>query len=279
MHLETGDLILFTEKSSITGWWLFDKAIEYFTHSPYVHVGIILVDPPFLASSGTYLWECGYESCVNPETGKQNIGARLTPISVALSKDTNAFVRKCKLHIHDKNLQKIHSEVFLKPYDMCISDWLLATLRLDITPQKTDRFWCSAFVGYIFTQLGWLKPETDWSIIRPGDLSSSSSYLSWTSSVYNKDTPYKHSTTSDISSLTLKFKKIGVEFEKKSDTEIRIYLNQGFIDVTLSEFIFDTKVVDTIKTYPNMSFTTQKSLLKYILDMIEFDKKDTNLVY
>ncbi len=29
-------------------------------------------------------------------------------------------------------LQKIHSEVFLKPYDMCLSDWLFATLRIDI---------------------------------------------------------------------------------------------------------------------------------------------------
>ena len=88
-------------------------------------------------------------------------------------------------------LQKIHSEVFLKPYDMCLSDWLLATLRLDISPQKTDRFWCSAFVGYIFTQLGWFDENTDWSIIRPCDLSSSSTYLSRKSNVYGVDTRYK----------------------------------------------------------------------------------------
>ena len=71
MYLETGDLMLFTQKKSMTEWWLIDKFIEYFTNSPYVHVGIVVVDPPFLVSTGTYLWECGYEACVNPETGKQ----------------------------------------------------------------------------------------------------------------------------------------------------------------------------------------------------------------
>ena len=39
MHLETGDLMLFTEKKYMTEWWLIDKCIEYFTNSPYVHVG------------------------------------------------------------------------------------------------------------------------------------------------------------------------------------------------------------------------------------------------
>ena len=85
MHLETGDLMLFTEKKSMTEWWLIDKCIEYFTNSPYVHVGLVVVDPPFLVSTGTYLWECGYEACVNPETGKQNIGVRLTPMAAVIS--------------------------------------------------------------------------------------------------------------------------------------------------------------------------------------------------
>ena len=99
MHLETGDLLLFTQKKSITGWWLIDKTIEYFTNSPYVHVGLVVVDPPFSVSSGTYVWECGYEACVNPETGKQNIGVRLTPISVVLSNEQTIYVRKCKRKI------------------------------------------------------------------------------------------------------------------------------------------------------------------------------------
>lgn len=268
MHLETGDLMLFTQKNSFTGWWLIDKAIEYFTNSPYVHVGLVVVDPPFSVSSGTYLWECGYEACVNPETGKQNIGVRLTPISVVLSKEQNIYVRKCKTYISDTILQKIHSEVFLKPYDMCLSDWLLATLRLDISPQKTDRFWCSAFVAYIFTQLGWLNDYTDWSIIRPSDLSSSSKYLSWKSKVYGVDTRYKKfEISTPISSLKLKLESLGIECKEKSDSEIQISLSEGFIHIKVSEFIFETTVVNTVKTYPIMCFTKQKSLIKYIIDI------------
>ena len=153
---------------------------------------------------------------------------------------------------------------------MCLSDWLLATLRLDISPQKTDRFWCSAFVSYIFTQLGWLEDNTDWSIIRPCDLSSSSTYLSWKSKVYGVDTRYKQSDNlSSISCLKLKLESIGVECKQKSDSEIQIKMKQGFIHIKVSEFIFETTVVDTIKTYPIMSFTKQKSLVKYILDVQE----------
>jgi len=271
MHLETGDLMLFTQKNSITGWWFIDKAIEFFTNSPYVHVGLVLVDPPFSVSTGTYLWECGYEACVNPETGKQNIGVRLTPISVVLSKEQkNIYIRKCKTHIPDTILQKIHSEVFLKPYDMCLSDWLLATLRLDISPQKTDRFWCSAFVAYIFTQIGWLNDNTDWSIIRPSDLSSSSTYLPWKSKVYGGDTRYRQfEQPSLLSSLKLKLESLDIECKQKSDSEIQVPLTQGFIHIKVSEFIFETSVVDTVKTYPIMSFTKQKSLVKYILDIRE----------
>jgi len=72
---------------------------------------------------------------------------------------------------------------------MCLSDWLLATLRMDARPQKTDRFWCSAFVAYVLTQLGWLPEATDWSIVRPCDLSSASTYLAWDAPVYGRDTP------------------------------------------------------------------------------------------
>ena len=202
--LATGDLMLFTaqreprERWTVLRWLMhpFDSAIAYVTRSPYVHVGIVLVDPPFLETRGTFLWESGYEACVNPETGKQNIGVRLTPIAAVLGPEARGtvFARKCtrRERITDAKLRKIHSDVFLKPYDMCMSDWLLATARLDARPQKTDRFWCSAFVAYVLTQLGSLPETTDWSIVRPCDLSSSSSYLAWSDTdahgpVYAKD--------------------------------------------------------------------------------------------
>ena len=195
-RLATGDLILFTERRQSGPWsvlrwlrWLFDAAIVYVTRSPYVHVGLVLVDPPFLETRGTFLWESGYEACANPETGKHNVGVRLTPIAAVLGPEARGtvFVRKCTRQVPDAKLRKIHSDVFLKPYDMCLSDWLLATVRLDARPQKTDRFWCSAFVAYVLTQLGFLPETTDWSIVRPCDLSSSSNFLTWEAPVYTRD--------------------------------------------------------------------------------------------
>ena len=50
-----------------------------------------------------------------------------------------------------------------------LSDWAL--FRKDGEPQKTDRFWCSALIGYIYTKCGILKADTDWSILRPSDFS------------------------------------------------------------------------------------------------------------
>lgn len=185
MDLGTGDLVLFTASRGL--WAPLDWMISRVTRSPYVHVGLVVVDPPFLDARGTFLWEAGYEACANPETGKNNLGVRLTPIA-AVPRE-GAFVRKCTLRIPDARLSKIHADVFLKPYDVCLSDWLLATLRLDAEPQKTSRFWCSAFVAYVLTRLGWLPESTDWSIVRPCDLSSASTFLAWTAPVYLRDTP------------------------------------------------------------------------------------------
>ena len=155
MRLATGDLVLFKERRR-SAWWLLDKAIELVTRSAYVHVGMVLVDPPFSVPRGTYLWESGYEGSPNPETGTRNLGVRLTEIGAAIG-DADVVVRKCTLRVADDKLRKIHRDVFMKPYDVCLSDWLLATLRVDLRPQKTDRFWCSAFVAYVLTRLGWLN--------------------------------------------------------------------------------------------------------------------------
>ena len=61
--------------------------------------------------------------------------------------------------------------VYEKPYDIAPKDWIQAFFRRDSVPQKTDRFWCSALIGYIYTKIGILDPNTDWSILRPSDFS------------------------------------------------------------------------------------------------------------
>ena len=58
-------------------------------------------------------------------------------------------------------------------------DWIRALLRIDNKPQKTDRFWCSALIGYIYTKCGILNPDTDWSIMSPSDFSIETNNLNY----------------------------------------------------------------------------------------------------
>lgn len=191
-HVRTGDLLLFACKKS--HWTLFDAAIHYFTGSDYVHVGMILVDPPFRnVPSGMYLWESGWEPTPDPQDGRLKLGVRITPLSKLDVSASHLYIRRCAEPVSLSKLIAIHTEVYLKPYDVCLSDWLLAALRLDQQPQKTDRFWCSAFVSFVLTRLEWLSGTTDWSIVRPCDLSSGSKYLQWTESAYGTDTHISHS--------------------------------------------------------------------------------------
>ncbi len=177
--MKTGDLLLFNyQAGGLFG--AFTNVIKWGTHSNYSHVAMVLKDPTFLHPhlKGTYVWESSWEGSPDPQDGDRKLGVQITPIGEILDE-----YKKTKGHVYlrsietdmnlftDKNLAKIHEVVYKKPYDICPADWLEAFLQKDHDPQKTGRFWCSALVGYIYTQCGVLKKDTDWSIMRPNDLS------------------------------------------------------------------------------------------------------------
>lgn len=176
-NLKTGDLILFCGHD--TGFLkYFSAMIKYGTHSNYSHVGVILKDPKFIHPSlkGVYVWESGYEGTQDPQDGKIKLGVQITPLeqmlknfkgSVVITRSINCSNK----HFTDEQLKKIHDIVYDKPYDIHPQDWIQALIGKDSQPQKTDRFWCSALVGYIYTQCGILKDTTDWSILTPADFS------------------------------------------------------------------------------------------------------------
>jgi len=176
-NLKTGDLIFFTGHTQ--GWLkYFSSLIEYTTHSNYSHIGMILKDPTFLSPSlkGTYVWESGWEGEYDPQDNKIKLGVQITPLREILENFSNskAIIRKINcppLTFTDEKLREIHTTVYDKPYDVIPKDWIQAFFRKDGEPQKTDRFWCSALVGYIYTKCGILKSDTDWSILRPSDFS------------------------------------------------------------------------------------------------------------
>ena len=81
-----------------------------------------------------------------------------------LSENNNEYFTNDKLNA-------IHKVVYDKPYDLVPKDWIDEIFHKDTHPQKTDRFWCSALVGYIYTKAGLIDEKTDWSVLRASDFS------------------------------------------------------------------------------------------------------------
>jgi hypothetical protein len=148
---------------------------------------MVLKNPSFIHPSlkGTYVWESSYNGKPDPQDGKIKLGVQITPIDELIReyKKTGGhiYIRKLnfdksddinrKIVFNDELLKDIHKKVYDKPYDIVPTDWIEALFRVDTNPQKTDRFWCSALVGYIYTRVGILNMDTDWSILRPNDFS------------------------------------------------------------------------------------------------------------
>ena len=191
--LETGDILLFYPKPSNIFYKILDTGIRYFTDSNYTHVAIVLKNPNFIDNplEGVYMWESSYEGTPDPQDGKIKLGVQMTSIKEFLKTYSGQiYVRKLKkghCNFTDEKLKEIHNVVYDKPYDIVPSDWINAISRTDTNPQKTSRFWCSALVSYILVQIGFLDTEVDWSIIRPCDLSSTSSYLKFKNCEYGQD--------------------------------------------------------------------------------------------
>jgi hypothetical protein len=185
-ELETGDIILVTDSSTgIFNYFL--NMIKYATHSNYTHIALIVKDPHFLNKplKGVYLWESSFEGTPDPQDDKIKLGVQLTEINEFKKNYGNSsfFIRKLKNKsvFTNEKLKEIHSVAYDKPYDINILDWIYALFRKDKQPQKTSRFWCSAFVGYIFVKCNILKEDTDWSIMYPNDFSLSGENLNYKS--------------------------------------------------------------------------------------------------
>jgi len=178
--LKTGDILLFDNKGGgVMG--IFSSLIKKITKSDISHVAMVLKDPDFIDPplKGIYVWESNYEGKPDPQDGKIKFGVQITPLEEMFDyyrkNKSKVFVRRiiCYPSIFSKNnLEDIHKVVYDKVYDITMSDWIEAIERKDKKPQKTDRFWCSALVGYIYTKCGLLSPNTDWSILRPSDFTT-----------------------------------------------------------------------------------------------------------
>ena len=177
-QFKTGDLLLFHSNTNYFG-----RLIQYFTGSDYSHVGIILKDPNFTEKKmvGLFFWESSWENYPDAEDNKIKVGVEIVHLDELIEKcgNINLYYRKLTLkngkQITDEKLKEIHDVVHDKPYDSVIHDWVEAFFKIDTRPQKVDRFWCSAFVGYFYVKIGILPEDLDWSILRPDYFSEENS--------------------------------------------------------------------------------------------------------
>ena len=187
--LETGDIVLFH------GNYFLSQIVEYFTHSLYSHVGVVLKNPNLgdATFTGIYLLESEREDTPDPENHRIKKGVQIINLEEKI-KNYKGRVYVRKLHCTRDNdfyqkIIKIHSAVHNIPYDLNPIDWIKAGLQLNTgNTQKKNTYWCSALVAYVYVQLGFLNKDIPWTILSPQDLSSSSNKLFFHNCVLDKDT-------------------------------------------------------------------------------------------
>ena len=172
-NLKTGDLVLYDNGSCNP----ISKLIKYFTHSNYTHIAMVLKDPDFIDPplKGYYVWESDWEGTPDPQDNKIKFGVQITPFDETYDKykqtNSSIYIRRIICNPDTFCLENIHKIVYNKSYDYYPTDLIEALEKKDKKPQRTDCFWCSALVGYIYTKSNILKSNTDWSIMEPCDFS------------------------------------------------------------------------------------------------------------
>ena len=194
-NLNTGDILLFSDKK----FW-FSRMVEYFTGSQWSHVGIVLKDPTYIRSdlTGIYLWESGIEDYGDAEDNKKKFGVQINSLSKKLNEGYNGTIACRKLNAKIDNLEAkikiIHDSTYNKPYDLNLEDLTDTTSNIEElekdnswnnmvwnwfkpSHRKVDSFFCSALVGYIYTQLGLLPNNVQWTRCNPKFFSSDNTTL------------------------------------------------------------------------------------------------------
>jgi hypothetical protein len=186
--LKTGDILL-CDNLEYKSWGLFSWFIKFMTKSDFSHVGMIVVDPEFtdVPLKGTYVWTSGISDIPDPEDNTKKFGVQFIPYEHFIGTyGGKIYVRRIEFKsteeynkiFNNEILKEIHKVVYDKPYDIIVTDWIEAYCKKDRHPQKTSRFFCSAFLGYVYTKLSLFDDGLDWSILYPSYFSSENKTLS-----------------------------------------------------------------------------------------------------
>lgn len=191
-NLQTGDLLLFGGSS----FW-FSKLVRVFSKSQWSHIGMILRDPTYIdpALTGLYLWESGEEDYTDAEDHIKKFGVQINDFTTLLKEGYDGYICYRKLHTDmpkselENKIKTIHEAVHNKPYDVHLFDFLEASSKVSdvekidtpvsrpwswfkVNHRHNDRYFCSALAGFIYTELGLLPPQTNWTECTPQFFSS-----------------------------------------------------------------------------------------------------------
>lgn len=180
--LDTGDILLYQ-----TSFW-YSRLIEYFTKCPYSHISIVLKNPTWLSDElkeDFYLLESGGEVFPDAVSGKYLFGVQIAPLrnvyeQYAHQNYGHLYVRK--LEMKEKSMGELQKSILEsyrlirdKPYDIHPIDWINSYFDLSKPldkikgEERTDCFWCSALVSFIYCKCGFLDNNIPWTIIAPSD--------------------------------------------------------------------------------------------------------------
>ena len=183
--LNTGDIIL-CHSSGPNGSrdHGLDGIIEWATHSPWEHAGLIIRDPWWLSHKGLFIFQSGDGPNGYPDILNGNSkGVTLNKLDDFLRNRTYIFVRTLENFPFTESkkiqFQKTFEESHAKPYDRNLCSWLgtgcgsffgCRCCSQISTPPTKKTFWCSALVAFIYVQMQLFDSKLDWSCQTPVDL-------------------------------------------------------------------------------------------------------------
>lgn len=172
-NLDDFDILLFRGQN----YW-FSYIVEYFTWSDFSHVGIFLNGATEIKPGLTkpLMFESGYERIPDAIEDRIKWGVQISDLQKVVDNyDGKVYYRK--LNISEELRQKakeglaaVYQKIAEAPYDYNLCDLMRAEFDIDVGDvQKTDEFFCSALVAYVYAKLGLLSPQTAWDLITPKD--------------------------------------------------------------------------------------------------------------
>lgn len=175
----TGDIVLFN------GDYVVSHIIDDVTQGDWSHVGMVVRNPTFLFNSdykeGVFLYESDTKELIDADTGSKLFGIQLVDLQKKIE-GYNGTVAYRKLHWDktadyiDPIMKTVYNTTYHKEYDWNIIDlvdpliykkyWVIDKI-FHVDHRQSNKFFCSSFVAYIYTQLGLLPKTTEWSMIYP----------------------------------------------------------------------------------------------------------------